>query len=513
MAGLKDGVLLDNGKYRIEKVIGQGGFGITYLGEQMNLGRKVAIKEFFMKGYCNRDSGSSRVYTASHGSVELVDRFRAKFIKEARNLAKFHHPNIVSVIDVFEDNDTAYYVMEYHSGGSLADKVKNGPLAEPDAVRYIRQAAAALEYIHSMQVMHLDVKPANILLDNIGNAVLIDFGLAKQYDNDGRQTSTTPVGQSHGYAPMEQYKNGGVSEFSPVSDIYSLGATLYKLVTGLTPPDANDVFDSGLPKLPASLSVGVREAIVKSMQPRRSERPQNIGEFLALLGTVAGGVANTSCTGGATADEPTVVVPHDADTETHYNTTVNGAAPDNPVVVDEAVQHGKASGKSGKYLLGLIALLIVAAGCYFVYNNFVVGTDSADSLQQLLDNKSDSTAVVLTSKRTVKTPGDLVMLIADATNSAAHKLENASSAEEVVLAMEGFAKEMSDMRNNYADVIEVCKKFDDEDMASSYPEAAAALEKAGKRFSKGCDMLDDFEYTTEQDNRLDAALEVMTEDL
>lgn len=283
MTSLKVGTLLENGKYRIEKVIGQGGFGMTYLGEQVNLGRKVAIKEFYMKEYCNRDEGNSKIYTLSQGSSELVERFRVKFVKEARSLARLRHPNIVSIIDIFEENDTAYYVMEFHAGGSLADKVKNAPLPEADAVKYIRQIASALEYVHSKQMMHLDVKPANILLDGDGNAILIDFGLAKQYDNDGRQTSTTPIGISHGYAPMEQYKNGGVSEFSPVSDIYSLGATLYKLVTGLTPPEANDVFEAGLPDLPATLSPQVCAAIEKSMQPRRASRPQNIGEFLSLL--------------------------------------------------------------------------------------------------------------------------------------------------------------------------------------------------------------------------------------
>ena len=283
MTSLKVGTLLENGKYRIEKVIGQGGFGMTYLGEQVNLGRKVAIKEFYMKEYCNRDEGNSKIYTLSQGSSELVERFRVKFVKEARSLARLRHPNIVSIIDIFEENDTAYYVMEFHEGGSLAEKVKNAPLPEADAVKYIRQIASALEYVHSKQMMHLDVKPANILLDGEGNAILIDFGLAKQYDNDGRQTSTTPIGISHGYAPMEQYKNGGVSEFSPVSDIYSLGATLYKLVTGLTPPEANDVFEAGLPDLPATLSPQVCAAIEKSMQPRRASRPQNIGEFLSLL--------------------------------------------------------------------------------------------------------------------------------------------------------------------------------------------------------------------------------------
>ena len=281
--GLKQGTLLKNGEYRIEKVLGQGGFGITYLAVQVALDRKVAIKEFFMKGVCERDAETSQVSISNADNKELVSRFREKFLKEARSLASLEHRNIVSVIDVFECNGTAYYVMKHLGGASLADKVKQGALPEADAVRYISQVASALEYVHGRNMMHLDVKPANILLDDTDNAVLIDFGLAKQYDTEGQQTSTTPVGISHGYAPMEQYRRGGVSSFSPASDIYSLGATLYKLVTGATPPEASDVNDEGLPVLPSDISLAVRTAIEAAMQPKRKDRPQSIADFLAML--------------------------------------------------------------------------------------------------------------------------------------------------------------------------------------------------------------------------------------
>ena len=500
MTILRHGTLLENGRYRIDRVIGHGGFGITYLGEHVSLGRKVAIKEFFMKEFCNRDNDTSRVYTASNGSVELVARFRAKFLKEANNLARFHHPNIVSVTDVFEENGTAYYVMEYHAGGSLADKVKNGPLAEADAVKYIRQVALALEYIHSMQVMHLDIKPANILLDGAGNAVLIDFGLAKQYDSDGHQTSTTPVGLSHGYAPMEQYKQGGVSEFSPVSDIYSLGATLYKLVTGLTPPDANDIFDRGLPQLPASLSVGVRSAIEKAMQPRRVERPQSIGEFLALLGTVEPNVL----AGKHGTEEP--VVSHDENVVTVIEVTENNDEPDSPTVVNEVAARGKVSGKAGKYLVGLILLLIVAAGGFFVYNGFIAGSDSSDSLRNFVENKSDSTATTAQQAPVVKTPGDFVMLIADVTNSAVDKFENASSAEEVVLAFEEVAEGYEDLGSRCAGVMEACGDMDDEDFEAEYPYAVATLDRALERLENVGYVIENFEYTAEQEVRIQAAI-------
>ncbi len=282
-SNLTPGTLLKNGEYRIEQFLGQGGFGITYAAVQVSLGRKVAIKEFFMKGVCERNAGTSQVSVSNADNDKLVSRYRDKFLKEARNIASLEHPNIVPIIDVFECNGTAYYVMKHFSGASLAGKVLHGALPEEDAVRYTRQVADALDFVHSKRMMHLDVKPANILLDDNDNAVLIDFGLAKQYDIEGHQTSSTPVGISHGYAPLEQYKRGGVSTFSPATDIYSLGATLFKLVTGITPPEASDVNDEGLPVLPSDISTPVRRAIEAAMEPKRKDRPQSVAEFLSLL--------------------------------------------------------------------------------------------------------------------------------------------------------------------------------------------------------------------------------------
>ena len=281
---LQSGTLLQGGKYKIETVLGQGGFGITYLATQVALERKVAIKEFFMKEHCNRDVATSHVSVGSQGSQELVARFRQKFVKEARMIAGLNHPHIIRIIDVFEENGTAYYVMEYMGNGSLAEYLKrNGAVRESEALHYIYQLADALKFIHQHQMNHLDIKPGNVLLDNNNNATLIDFGLSKRYDGEGHQTSTTPIGISAGYAPMEQYKQGGVSTFSPATDIYSLGATLYKLLTNETPPDASDVNDDGLPPLPPSISQSTADTIEKAMQPRRRDRPQSIDEFLSLL--------------------------------------------------------------------------------------------------------------------------------------------------------------------------------------------------------------------------------------
>ena len=281
---LTSGTLLQRGKYKIERVLGQGGFGITYLATQVGLNRRVAIKEFFMREYCNRDTDTSHVTIGSQGSRDVVEKFRSKFVKEAQNIACLKHPHIISIYDVFEENGTAYYVMEYLDRGALAELVKlRGRLSEADALRYTRQIADALCYIHANKMNHLDVKPGNILIDETDGAVLIDFGLSKRYDDEGNQTSTTPVGISHGYAPLEQYKKGGVGTFSPSTDIYSLGATLYKLITGDTPLDANDVNDEGLPAFPSYVSPSVASAIEQAMQPRRKDRPQTIEAFLALL--------------------------------------------------------------------------------------------------------------------------------------------------------------------------------------------------------------------------------------
>lgn len=305
---LKQGTQLQGGRYRIEKVLGQGGFGITYLAEQKAPCRKVAIKEFYMADFCERNDDTSHVTLGTSGSREMVKRYLDKFLKEAQNISELEHRNIVSIIDVFEENGTAYYVMKYCSGGSLADRLKDGPMKEADAMYYIRQVADALDFIHSRNIMHLDVKPANILINEQGEAVLIDFGISKHYGRDDRATTSTPVGISHGYAPLEQYSKSGVSTFSAATDIYSLGATLYKLLTGVTPPEASEVNDSGLPALPSGLSSSVCSAIRAAMQPRRADRPQSIKEFLALL-AVSGSVTPLSADAETkiTAEEATVI--------------------------------------------------------------------------------------------------------------------------------------------------------------------------------------------------------------
>ena len=310
MNALKTNAVLQNGKYRIEGVLGQGGFGITYLASQVALNRKVTIKEFFMKELCNRDEQTSQVSVPSMGSVDTVARFRAKFVKEAQTIAALNNPHIIHIHDIFEENGTAYYVMDYLSGGSLSDLVqRDGVLAEATALGYIRQVADALSYIHARNINHLDIKPSNVLIDGNGNAVVIDFGLSKRYDETGSQTSTTPVGISHGFAPLEQYQPGGVSTFSPTTDIYSLGATLYKLLSGQTPPNATALLDADLDLSRLSASPSTKAAIAAAMQPKRKGRPQTVEAFIAMLDEKV--VPSVTVPMQPTVDEEVTVIAHE----------------------------------------------------------------------------------------------------------------------------------------------------------------------------------------------------------
>lgn len=281
---LKQGTPLQGGKYIIKRVLGQGGFGITYLAEQVSLGREVAVKEFFMKDNCLRDDASGAMTVPTTGSSVQVDRYREKFMKEARTLASLDHPNIVSVIDVFEENGTVYYSMPNLSGGSLKELVnKQGPLSENDALRYICQIADALKYMHQdRHICHYDVKPDNILLDSKGNAVLIDFGISKNYDSNGNETSSTPVGKSAGFAPLEQYQDM-VKEFSPASDIYALGATLYYLVMGKVPPTAISLSQGENLSFDTSVSHATQRLIESAMKISSRQRPQSVDSFMKPL--------------------------------------------------------------------------------------------------------------------------------------------------------------------------------------------------------------------------------------
>lgn len=303
------GTILQGGKYRIVRYINSGGFGCTYEAEHVMLGERVAIKEFYVKDFCDREEGK-HVAVGTKSKIGLIEKLKCKFIEEAKMLYRIQHPGIVRVFDIFEENGTAYYVMDYIDGHSLSEVVaESGTLPEKQVLHYIHQVAEALQYVHNRGCLHLDIKPGNIMVDKSDNAILIDFGVSKQYDEvDGENTSTL-IGKTPGYAPIEQMGNSVVT-FSPSTDIYALGATMYKLLTGETPNDATRLLNEGLPELPSSISAQVRNAIMVSMKPIRKDRPQSIKEFESIL--YAPNIGDIKSTGYretiAESDEGTIIV-------------------------------------------------------------------------------------------------------------------------------------------------------------------------------------------------------------
>jgi formylglycine-generating enzyme required for sulfatase activity len=279
---LSNGTDLNGGKYKIISKISQGNFGITYLAEQTNLERKVCIKEFFFRGSCER-SGNGQITVTSSGK-EVVHSFLRKFMREAKRLSKFDHPNIVKVIDVFEENGTAYMVMDYVDGETLQQLVdRKGKLTESEALGYILPLCDALEVVHEKGLLHLDIKPSNILVKKHSNSpVLIDFGISKFTEASGVDHSTTaPVALTKGYAPLEQYSQD-LSNLTAITDVYAVAATLYKLVTGVTPPEAVIIVNVGI-KSPIELNPAISEKlssiILKSLSKGSIDRAQSINKL------------------------------------------------------------------------------------------------------------------------------------------------------------------------------------------------------------------------------------------
>jgi serine/threonine protein kinase len=267
-------------------MLGQSSSGITYLARAdlqadpaatIETKENVVIREFFMKDFCLREESASQVTSAD--KQEIVEACRNRFIEEAMNLSRLRHPNIVKVIDVFEQNGAAYYVMEYIEGRSLRECVENkGILPEHEALNYIRQAAYALAYIHEHQITHLNIKPDNIICKPDNNIVLIDFGILKSFNIQAIDIDTSADLNNCAYVPFGQDKSDDPQQFSAVTDVYSLAATLYELLTAVTPPMPG----KGLLSLPDHISKPVASAIEKSMQPAH-KRPQSIRSFLQLL--------------------------------------------------------------------------------------------------------------------------------------------------------------------------------------------------------------------------------------
>jgi len=273
--------------YRIEKILGQGGFGITYLAHDFNLDRQVAIKEYLPIELAVRERDFSvHPVTEDHG-----EKFRwglDRFITEARTLAKFKHPNIVHVLNVFEENNTAYMVMEYEQGESLQEILSHRKtLEEAELINILIPVLGGLQMVHEAGFIHRDIKPANIFIREDGSPVLLDFGSARQALSMATQTLTSLV--SPGYAPYEQYYSRSDQQ-GPWTDIYGLGATLYRAAAGKAPMDAvdrsrailkgeQDIFVPASQTGKGRYSERFLLAIDHALQFKEEDRPQTISAW------------------------------------------------------------------------------------------------------------------------------------------------------------------------------------------------------------------------------------------
>ena len=285
---LQVGTIL-HGTYKIESYLASGGFGNTYLAKNIEFDETYAIKEFFVKGVCQRDGNSITISVSNAENTNSFEQQREKFKKEARRLRSLSNPHIVKVYDLFEENGTAYYVMDYVDGENLSARLKrtNAPLAESEVRNYLNQILDGLEAIHNEGMFHLDIKPANIMVDSHDVVRLIDFGASKQQSTVGGATMSTGICYTNGYAPSEQMAQS-YDKFGPWTDFYALGATVYKLLTNQDPPSVSDLSedeteDKHLALPMPNVSEEMKKLVVWMMQVNRLKRPKNVGEIRRIL--------------------------------------------------------------------------------------------------------------------------------------------------------------------------------------------------------------------------------------
>lgn len=278
------GTMLRAGTYRIEKQISSGGFGNTYVVRHLLFNECRAMKEFFMKEINVREG--AEVTVSIPGKKATFESQRNKFMKEAQRLRILDNPHIVKVHDLFMENGTVYYIMDLIDGRSLHDIVKSdGPMDEEKAMDILRQVLDALSVVHNQEPMmlHLDIKPSNIMLDKTGNAFLLDFGSSKQIDR-GNDLTSSVFTLTPGYAPSElidQNKN----RIGPWTDLYEVGATLYYILTGHQPPIVSEIQEDGEEAFdfPNTVSEKTHELILWLMSLSRNKRPKSVEEVYEMI--------------------------------------------------------------------------------------------------------------------------------------------------------------------------------------------------------------------------------------
>lgn len=363
-----------HGTYRIDGYLSSGGFGNTYVATHINFNEKYAIKEFFMKGVNERDGNNTAVSVSNSEKVTEFNEQLEKFKKEARRLRKLNNSHIVRVYDLFDENATAYYVMDFINGENLKERLKRTgkPISEGAATNILIQVLDALQEVHSKGIWHLDLKPANVMIDADGTVKLIDFGASKQFNSKtGGALSTSSVTYTNGFAPIEQMEKS-YEKLGPWTDFYALGATLYNVLTNQRPPMPSDINDDHTPDkhlslpLPPGVSDKIRDLLLWLMKTNRKERPATVKEIMDYMNI-------TPDRARAAHDVETTILESSAD----VNVVSHAAQPVTPVL-DEEEDHDDSENsaentnktKKAIFVAILLGLLIAVGGYYFFNGGF-----------------------------------------------------------------------------------------------------------------------------------------------
>lgn len=415
---LRVGTIL-HGTYRVDGYLASGGFGNTYVATNIQFGERYAIKEFFLKGVTERDENTTTISVSNQENAATFEAQRDKFKKEAVRLRKLSSPHIVCVHDLFEENGTAYYVMDFVDGENLRDYLKKigHPLDEATVWQVFDQVLDALEVVHSHGLFHLDLKPANLMMDQQGGVKLIDFGASKQMKAGSGATTSTAVSYTNGYAPREQMEQA-LDKFGPWTDFYALGATLYFLLTDQKPPLPSDIDDDMTDDkhealaMPDSISDRLRRMVLWLMATDRRKRPQSVADIRSVLNQKAENKPDDPAK-GEEGDDVTIVLPKSDQDKVSDDPAANGdpSTTDNPSAADdetEIVQDDPSveeeEKKSSKWKWILVVLIFAVIGFFGAKYFLSPGQDTAPASQEPDSTVVDSTVVDSTIVEQQQTP-------------------------------------------------------------------------------------------------------------
>lgn len=359
---LPEGTILDSGKYRIDQPLASGGFGNTYIATDVRMNVRCVVKEFFMSGINSRIGNDVTVSVPTN--LMTFESQKRKFMKEAQRLFRLNSPHIVRVHSLFEENSTAYYVMDYIEGKSLSAimKERGQAFSEAEVRNILTQIFDALRTIHTDNppLYHLDIKPGNILMDDNGHVTLIDFGASKQLSSEGNAaTTSTAMSYTPGYAPVEQIEQD-INNIGAWTDFYALGATLYNLLSANKPPSISSLRRSDAFQYPPGTTGNIKSLIKWMMSLNHDERPRTVDACITAL------------------NNPSVITPwHDNDDE---KTIIDEIKKDDNIIVEPPQVPSQQHSSSNKALLAIVAVLSIIAIIVVV---LLVTNDSKSATQEV----------------------------------------------------------------------------------------------------------------------------------